>query len=128
MWSLITGFQPAKPPQPQVPPGLDIPDGLNPEELENELRRRLVGDKKNTPISYCSMLLGPTDAYEWVDKDLRQRIYECMYHRPQDRPTLSALLDEALYKNSPVIFPEETDEDIRRWVNRWFVSRWSSLY
>ncbi|KAI0377989.1 kinase-like domain-containing protein [Hypomontagnella monticulosa] len=119
MWSLITGFQPAKPPQPQVPPGLDIPDGLNPEELENELRRKLVGDKKNTPISYCSMLLGPTDAYEWVDKDLRQRIYECMYHRPQDRPTLSALLDEALYKNSPVIFPEETDEDIRRWVNRW---------
>lgn len=123
MWSLITTFHPPVPPQPQVPPELNIPRGLNPEELEERLRQELRAAKKDIPISYCSLLLDPTDKYEWVDKDLRKRIYECMYHRPQDRPKLPTLLEEALRKSIPdPLIEEESDESIRRWVNKWLVS------
>lgn len=67
------------------------------------------------PVSYCGWLMDANSDYTWVDRELRQQVYNCMNHRPRDRPDLAALLTTAkagIQKN----FEGETDEYIRRWI------------
>ncbi|XXG99954.1 hypothetical protein Hte_006295 [Hypoxylon texense] len=115
MWMLITKSEPPIPPQPQIPFDLDY-DATNrtPREIDRDFR---ILDM-NEPTSYCAWLLDPDTEFNWVDFDLRERIYQCMYHRPDDRPTLSALLREAETKLCNEAFPGESDDFVREWVHK----------
>ncbi|KAI1814862.1 hypothetical protein GGS20DRAFT_546096 [Poronia punctata] len=116
MWILITGFDGPAPPQPQPP--YDEPELLEvfKDNLDN-LSEFL--EKKDFKISYCPLLMDPrVHTYDHVSLNLRKRIFECMYHKPEDRPSLRDLLDEAI----AVLFAEfdgEFDYQIREWVQRW---------
>lgn len=113
MWVLITKLQPPQPPQPQVPPTLALPPNPTWQDYEN------LVNLNNTPVSYCALLMDPnvTD-YNWVDQELRQEIYDCMYHNPSDRPPLNLLLTRAKL-GAGKSFPGEDDGYIRRWISRW---------
>lgn len=115
MWSLITKLDAPTPPQPQVPDGLDVGQDPNKNLIDGLLEAMgYIGG-----ISYCPLLKDPDfDDYDWVDDGLRTTIYKCMYHRPRDRPSLAALLDEAK-RNAQEDFGE-SDEEIQRWIRRWF--------
>ncbi|KAK6222345.1 hypothetical protein LQW54_001045 [Pestalotiopsis sp. IQ-011] len=110
MWCFLTMRYPPRPPQAQVPP---------------HLRHLVVGQSRSAydnilfnspnlytgPISYCAVLCDqrgqPGDAYAWVDDDLKQTLWECMYHNPADRPDLQTLLAQAQAKMAPGTFPAE---------------------
>ncbi|KAI1080696.1 hypothetical protein F5B20DRAFT_538587 [Whalleya microplaca] len=118
MWMLITRFKPPIPPQPQIPPDTDT-SNWNFDDV-NSIRSniRLMGFAQ--PISYCPLLRDDrVDDYNWADQTLRQTIYECMYHRPKDRPTLDVLLQQAKQKVTQE-FPGETDQVVRAWIHKWF--------
>ncbi|KAI0843809.1 kinase-like domain-containing protein [Daldinia vernicosa] len=116
MWIIITQRKPPLPPQPQIPPGVWIPGGrfLQP-DIDDILRN--IGP--NIPVSYCPLLMdGP---FNHVDEDLRRAIYQCMYHYPDQRPTVEELLIQARVGIQKV-FPYETDEVINNWVDRFVLS------
>jgi hypothetical protein len=108
MWSLITKCHPPTPPQPQLPTGT-VP---GPAHL-------LDGLLQDVAVSYCPLLMDTTITnYNWADVELRQTIYRCMYHKPEDRPSLGELLATAK-QNVQKNF-NETDDNIRNWIAQWF--------
>ncbi|KAI0139445.1 kinase-like domain-containing protein [Hypoxylon sp. NC0597] len=124
MWVLITKYHPPMPPQPQAPE--EVVEAAaeylsaNPTTEEtSDAYTKVLNNLKFPPISYCALLWDSSiHDYDYIDKDLRRTIYECLYHRPNDRPTLSVLLEQATQKASAT-FDNETDQDIREWVHRW---------
>ncbi|KAI0408318.1 hypothetical protein F4802DRAFT_594258 [Xylaria palmicola] len=121
MWQLITGLEPPLPPQPQAPYELvdQYPeyDRMGRTDRDDIL---LLEEYKDFRISYCPLLLDPASPeYHWAHKPLRETIFRCMYHKPDDRPSLQELLTEA-EENVQLDFPGETDEYIREWINYWF--------
>ncbi|KAI1390443.1 uncharacterized protein F4822DRAFT_443300 [Hypoxylon trugodes] len=104
MWMLITKYTPPTPPEAQIPYDLDVninidddsdvDNPFDPHERHENIHSQLP---EGARISYCPYIMDPAsaDSYAWADKDLRERVYQCMYHRPQDRPTLEVLLKEA---------------------------------
>ncbi len=111
MWVLITKLQPALPPQPQ-PPLAYRPENGDIEDFVHSMR---------LPVSYCPLLMDPNvHDYDWVDVELRQTIYNCMYHRPDDRPTLENLLAAAKI-GAQKGFRGETDQYVTRWIQRWLL-------
>ncbi|KAI3324151.1 hypothetical protein HD806DRAFT_534469 [Xylariaceae sp. AK1471] len=117
MWVLITKYEPPIPPQPQLPDNmlhLDIP-------YNNQGKRDIddfLDQDKPFPISYCPLLMNPRiNAYDWVDKPLRSTLFKCMYHKPDDRPSLQELLDEA-EQMIEMQFAGEDDNTIRDWIQR----------
>ncbi|KAI1741699.1 kinase-like domain-containing protein [Xylaria scruposa] len=56
---------------------------------------------------------------DWVDEKLRETIFKCMYHKPDDRPSLAELLSEA-ERNVELDISGESDEEVRRWIQYWF--------
>ncbi|KAI0514975.1 hypothetical protein F5B22DRAFT_211034 [Xylaria bambusicola] len=118
MWELIVKYQGPLPPTPQPPQNL-------PHILQGQIDYdAILQDPKyaDFKISYCALLLNPdVHDYDWVDKALRETVFKCMYHKPDDRPTLEELLKEAEEKVQEE-FPEETDEFIRKWIDHWLHS------
>ncbi|KAI0966215.1 hypothetical protein F4678DRAFT_450478 [Xylaria arbuscula] len=122
MWELITKSIAPTPPNPQPP--YDLRDQYPPYNASGQahydliLRDPAYADFK---ISYCPLLIDPeVHDYDWVDETLRRTIFACMYHRPDDRPTLEALLREAEENIQTDRFPDETDASIRDWIQYWF--------
>ncbi|KAI1645119.1 kinase-like domain-containing protein [Daldinia loculata] len=115
MWIIITQRQPPSPPQPQIPPGVYIPGGRHAVNIDDALR----GMNPNLPISYCPLLMD--GQFNNVDEDLRRTIYQCMYHNPSHRPTVEELLVQGRVGIQKV-FPNETDEVVNRWVDRFILS------
>lgn len=122
MWSLITKLEPPRPPEPQIPLQhfQNYINNMYGPQLDNSLKTQIGGDP---PISYCSLLMDPVNDndYTYVDQDLRWTIYQCMYHRPEDRPELHTLLEQARGKINEN-FPNETDQYVREWVHTWYVT------
>ncbi|KAI1774204.1 hypothetical protein F4818DRAFT_442364 [Hypoxylon cercidicola] len=114
MWMVITQCLPPTPPQPQVP---DVdnydPTGRTYAQIDRDFY--LTGE--DPPVSYGVLLMD--NEFGWADHALRERIYQCLYHRPGDRPTLPQLLREAASKLCHDSFPNESDEEIRAWVHKW---------
>ncbi|KAI1369952.1 hypothetical protein F5Y08DRAFT_347477 [Xylaria arbuscula] len=112
MWQLIVQKFGPTPPTPQPPDELlDDPD------VDSALRNPQYA---NFRISYCDGLLDPdVNEFDWVDRDLRQTIFECMYHRPDDRPSLEQLLTQAKEKIQEE-FQGENDNLVREWFADWF--------
>lgn len=109
----MTKLRPPLPPQPQIPPTLALPQNPTPQEIDEA-----VNDDR-VPVSYCTLLMDPNiTAYDYIDVELRQTVYDCMFHRPKDRPTLETLLDQAKI-GAKKRFPGEDDGYIRRWISRW---------
>ncbi|OTA88769.1 hypothetical protein M434DRAFT_374553 [Hypoxylon sp. CO27-5] len=96
LWQLITHFRPPSPPQQQANAAIS----------------------KTEPITYCALLLDDPK-YARVDIDLRETLVRCMRHEPSNRPTLRTLLQEAR-KGARKVFPNETDDMIKDWVQRVF--------
>ncbi|KAI0895258.1 kinase-like protein [Annulohypoxylon nitens] len=125
MWNVITQFQQPTPVRPQIP--LDQLDNIEPHRDWQDRTPSFVDELINTAdpkvkISYCPLLMdkGPT-AYDGIDVELRRTVYECMYHRPHDRPTIEALLAQAeagIQKQ----FPGETDKHVQEWVIDWILN------
>ncbi|KAI0429359.1 kinase-like domain-containing protein, partial [Xylaria sp. FL1042] len=118
MWELITLEIGPLPPQPQPPyDQRDSYPAYNDRGQANYdliLKDPAYADFK---ISYCSLLLDPdVHDFDWVDKRLRRTIFECLYHKPDDRPTLEELLREAEENIQADKFPQETDAQIRDWI------------
>lgn len=121
MWVLITQRETPEPPQPQIPPGIQIPPVLpqgiaNIDQFINEFDRQqsvATGVPQRTPISYCPWLWtdgGPNGFFNYVDADLRRILYECMYHRPEDRITVERLLEQAI-EGAGRMYPGEDDQE-----------------
>ncbi|KAI1390731.1 uncharacterized protein F4822DRAFT_394296 [Hypoxylon trugodes] len=118
MWSLITKFYPPASPEPQIPDGIEQFNIVkDPKE-----RTRLINEKiaTGTPVSYCPLLMAPghNNFFGWVDKDLRETIYRCMYHCPDHRPTLEDLMKQATQKVE-VELDVPGAENVRQWINKW---------
>ncbi|RYP84097.1 hypothetical protein DL769_001242 [Monosporascus sp. CRB-8-3] len=112
MWILITKHWPPTPPQPQLPPTFPMPPlgGMTIDDIV---------DQQEVKVSYCPWLLDPDNKdYDWVDKELRTTIFECLNHKPGDRPTLETLL-EAAKNGYRKRFHGEDDGYIRRWIRKW---------
>jgi serine/threonine protein kinase len=122
MWSLITGKMPPMPPRPVFP--RNKRSWIRETTTRAQFQEILDYHGYKGPISYCHHLFddmgSPNDRYGDVDDDLRDTLYKCMFHRPADRPTLKALLDQAKLKIVPGAFPSEDDDMILEWVRRWF--------
>ncbi|KAI0483486.1 hypothetical protein F4859DRAFT_528879 [Xylaria cf. heliscus] len=121
MWELITKLQPPTPPAPQPPYSevLNFP----PYNDQGQTNMDLIFDDPQYAefkISYCALLRDPTVTdYDWVDENLRDTIFRCMYHKPNDRPSLEELLSQA-ERNVEVDASGESDEYIREWIQYWF--------
>ncbi|KAK9772779.1 putative serine threonine protein kinase protein [Seiridium cardinale] len=118
MWCLITRLNPPLPPQPQIPEDLwntyAFPAGTNKYDFDAHLEE--IG--YDGPISYCPLLCDlDVEDYDWVDQDLRNTLYRCMYHLPSDRPSLDELLRAAKAKIAQNF--NEPDDEIRRWIKKW---------
>ncbi|KAI1122628.1 hypothetical protein F5Y10DRAFT_286997 [Nemania abortiva] len=121
MWQLITKYEPPQPPAPQPPYAeVDRYPAYN-MHGQTDLDDIFLDPKyANFKISYCPLLQDPrVDQYNWVDERLRKTIFRCMYHRPDDRPTLAELQREA-ERALRTGFPDETDDYIREWMQYWF--------
>ncbi|KAI1207563.1 kinase-like protein [Annulohypoxylon truncatum] len=116
MWVVITQLSPPLPVQPQPPAGLNPKrnkKGLIPSYLD----QFVDPTDPETRISYCPLLMDPArSTYDYVDIELRTAIYECMYHRQDDRPTVERLLEQAR-KGANKIFSGETDASVKEWVD-----------
>ncbi|KAI1118303.1 kinase-like domain-containing protein [Nemania sp. NC0429] len=121
MWELITRWEPPIPPAPQppyeevgrFPPWDPYRGGFDYDTLLGK------GKYRNFKISYCPLLMDPeAEGFEWIDEDLRATIYKCLYHKPDDRPSLRELLKEAEEKIDAE-FKGESDDFIREWVQYW---------
>ncbi|OTA94629.1 hypothetical protein M434DRAFT_10577 [Hypoxylon sp. CO27-5] len=124
MFMLITKCYPPMPPQPD-PPQQSKDQALNSlgnNPTRRQIRRALdavIDNANDQRFSYCAALMDNTiHDYDYVDVALRQTIYECMYHNPNDRPTLSTLLEQATQKASDA-FNNESDLDVRAWMHKW---------
>ncbi|KAI1385713.1 kinase-like protein [Hypoxylon trugodes] len=138
MWRIITQLETPKPPQPQIPLG----SGVSPDALPNnpnitlddviESYREYQGgpgsldDKVDTTnpdvkVSYCPFIMEDGGFFKYIDKDFRTMIYECMYHRPGDRPTVEQLLAQA-EEGITRVYEGEDDATIATWVNAIFYS------
>lgn len=118
MWSLITKFEPICPPYPEIPDDIynQIPENMTSREAVNAEIRRL--EPELSSVSYCTWNFPLQDNFEWVDKDLRDTIYDCLYHAPDDRPTLSELLKVAEHKvRLGRSLMRESDETVMTWVH-----------
>ncbi|KAI3330045.1 hypothetical protein F4824DRAFT_516098 [Ustulina deusta] len=120
MWELITKTEAPVPPNPQPP--YNLRDMYPPYNNEGQIAFDLIFHDPayaDFKISYCPLLLDPdVHDYDWVHKTLRETIFKCLYHKPDDRPTLEELLREA-EENLRVDFGE-TDAYIRDWIQRYF--------
>ncbi|KAI1762281.1 kinase-like protein [Hypoxylon sp. FL1150] len=130
LWTIITQKEPPTPPQPQFPPSLDephaLPDGVSLDqfiELADENYFRETGIRRRTPISYCPYLAsgGPDGCFLYIDVRLRETLHRCMNHRPEDRPSVEDLLEEAKI-GALDNYPYETEEVVRNWLNENFYS------
>ncbi|RYO84132.1 hypothetical protein DL766_001852 [Monosporascus sp. MC13-8B] len=55
-----------------------------------------IVDQQEVEVSYCPWLLDPDKKdYDWVDRELCTTIFECLNHKPGNRPTLETLLEAA---------------------------------
>ncbi|TRX95559.1 hypothetical protein FHL15_003517 [Xylaria flabelliformis] len=121
MWELITKFLPPTPPAPQPP--YDEVDNYPPYNMVGQTDMdQIFNDPKyaDFKISYCALLRDPrVQDYDWVDEKLRETIFKCMYHKPDDRPSLDELLSEA-ERNVELDLSGESDEEVRRWIQYWF--------
>ncbi|KAI1088520.1 kinase-like protein [Rostrohypoxylon terebratum] len=121
MWNIMTQLEQPNPIQPQVPLGIHPPrdnEGRIPANMDELLNTA----DPNVKISYCPLLLDPAaNRFDKYDPELRRAIYECMYHRPSDRPTIEALLAQA-EAGVQKQFEGETDEHVRWWVQRWILN------
>ncbi|KAI0114212.1 kinase-like protein [Hypoxylon sp. NC0597] len=116
MWIIITQLDPPKPPQAQVPKGIVIPEAVE-GQPEPDIDRIIRNEQPNARISYCALLMDGN--FDNVDEELRRTIFECMYHNPTHRPTIEDLLPQAI-QGIQKAFPDETDREIRDFVNRFF--------
>lgn len=113
MWILITRKNPPQPPQPQFPPTVALPANPTLQDKEDAV------NDNHLAVSYCALLKDTSiTTYDWVDQALRDEIYECMYHKPSDRPTLPQLLARAKV-GAQKHFLGEDDGYIRRWIKKW---------
>ncbi|KAI0553968.1 kinase-like domain-containing protein [Xylaria curta] len=121
MWQLITKFVSPTPPTPQPP--YDEVDNYPPFNVHGQTDMdQIFKDPKyaDFKISYCPLLRDPeVQDYDWVDEKLRETIFKCMYHKPDDRPSLAELLSEA-ERNVELDISGESDEEVRRWIQYWF--------
>ncbi|XXH01382.1 hypothetical protein Hte_007742 [Hypoxylon texense] len=129
MWCVITQRDPPEPPQPQIPAHIQIPAlpaGMTIDQWLDQYdqqQSQLTGVPQKTPISYCLWMAdgGPDGFFQYVDADLRRILYECMYHRPEDRFSVERLLELALLGASKS-FPNESDKFIQEWVDKYIYS------
>lgn len=78
-----------------------------------------IVDRQEVKVSYCPWLLDPDNKdCDWVDKELRTTISECLNHKSGDRPTLESLL-EAAKNGYRKRFHGEDDGYIRSWIRKW---------
>ncbi|KAI0886530.1 kinase-like protein [Annulohypoxylon maeteangense] len=116
-WVVITQRDAPIPVEPQPPLGMVVPrleNRLVPSYLDN-----LIGPDDR--ISYCPYFMDPDDnPYEYVDAELRRTIYECMYHRQDDRPTVETLLPQA-QAGVQKEFQGESDDFIKEWVSQFIL-------
>ncbi|KAI1640803.1 hypothetical protein F4809DRAFT_637253 [Biscogniauxia mediterranea] len=121
MWILITKFEFPAPPDPQLPYDqvYRAPGQKDKKDFRKQRKAYKAATGEDHKISYCALLGDPNvHDYDWVDPELREILFQCMYHNPLDRPTLSRLLDSAI-KGIAKQFPGETDSVIRKWVYDW---------
>ncbi|KAI1272840.1 kinase-like domain-containing protein [Xylaria sp. FL0933] len=118
MWELITQEIGPTPPQPQPP--YEMRDLYPPYNSRGQANYDYIlkePEYVDFKISYCPLLLDPdVHDYNWVDERLRKTIFECLYHKPDDRPSLEQLLREAEENIQADKFPQETDAQIRDWI------------
>ncbi|KAI1372313.1 kinase-like protein [Hypoxylon crocopeplum] len=95
--SLITLCEPAMPPVPSQC-SLGVPPG------------------KESYITYGLHLQEPD--YDWVDQDLRNIVYRCQAHYPEDRPRLDSLLEGIIQLVATKTYPGETVEAIQDWLTK----------
>ncbi|KAI0007849.1 kinase-like domain-containing protein [Xylariaceae sp. FL0662B] len=116
MWTIITQLEPPLPPQPQVPPQMIINENNLPKgsfSIDEEVK----AIDPDAPISYCPLLMDGDNEYEYIDPELRWVIYQCMYHRPNDRPTVEELLEHAK-EGITRSYEGETDEAVKSWFHQ----------
>ncbi|KAK6069828.1 hypothetical protein SCUP515_08841 [Seiridium cupressi] len=104
---------------PQIPPHLRR-GGLYfaSDDTKRGFDETLLGAGYTGPISYCALFMDPDiNDYDWVDLELRRVLFECMYHKPADRPTLESLLQTAKAKIAQDF--HETDQQVRTWMAKW---------
>ncbi|KAI1310679.1 hypothetical protein F5Y03DRAFT_345215 [Xylaria venustula] len=122
MWELITKSIAPTPPIPQPP--YEARDLFPPYNNHGQADYDIIFDDPryaDFKISYCPLLIDPeVHDFDWVDETLRQTILACLYHRPDDRPTLEGLLREAEENIHTDRFPDESDASIRDWIQYWF--------
>ncbi|KAI0595087.1 hypothetical protein F4775DRAFT_595576 [Biscogniauxia sp. FL1348] len=121
MWILITKLEFPAPPDPQLPYDQvnRAPGQKDKKDFRKERKAYKAATGEDHKISYCALLMDPNvHDYDWVDPELREILFRCMYHNPLDRPNLSALLDSAI-KGTAKQFPGETDSEVRKWVYDW---------
>ncbi|ETS76687.1 hypothetical protein PFICI_12074 [Pestalotiopsis fici W106-1] len=121
LWCFITMQKPPMPPQPQIPP--NYRHLINDDTPVDQYDQILESAGYRGPISYCYKLCEnvrqPDDPFGWVDLDLRQTLYRCMYHNPDHRPDFAELISQAMGKVGGGI-PGEDDGVVRAWVEKWF--------
>ncbi|OTB01953.1 hypothetical protein M426DRAFT_13948 [Hypoxylon sp. CI-4A] len=110
LWMLMTQLDTPLPPQPQLPPDFEVTE-----------QDDAFGDPGPTgvSISYAPLITGPNSIYSRIDEELRNTVFQCMYHRPADRPKIEALYDQAA-KGIKKRFDGETDAFIKEWVGTFF--------
>ncbi|KAI1499101.1 hypothetical protein F5X99DRAFT_391237 [Biscogniauxia marginata] len=121
MWILITQLEAPAPPAPQAPYHLvsQIPTVNGKKDIDTYLKTHPDTTGEGHKISYCPLFMDPQNHdYDWVDKELRETIFKCMYHEPRHRPLLDDLLPAAI-AGTKKNFPGETDDFIRQWVHYW---------
>ncbi|KAI0539118.1 hypothetical protein GGR58DRAFT_525336 [Xylaria digitata] len=114
MWEMITKYEGPAPPIPQPP--YDEVENYPPIPENGETGMDMIFDDPeyaDFKISYCALLLDPVevDSFTWVDETLRRTIFRC---------PLEELLREA-EEHVQADFPGEYDDDIRDWIQRWFL-------
>ncbi|KAI2467378.1 kinase-like protein [Annulohypoxylon bovei var. microspora] len=117
MWVVMTQKDTPYPPQAQIPPETIIqrnPEGELPDNIDEIVRTA----DPNARISWCPLIMNDQDnPYEYIDVEFRMMIWECMYHRQDDRPTVETLLTQAR-AGCQKQFDGEDDESVNNWVKK----------
>ncbi|KAI1451514.1 kinase-like protein [Annulohypoxylon moriforme] len=117
LWTVITQLEPPTPVAPQPPLGMHVDRDEN-ELIPGYLDHFILPEDR---ISYCPFFMDHGNPYEYIDIELRTAIYECMYHRQEDRPTLETLLEQARLGSQREV-EGESGIVVREWINQFFLN------